>query len=210
MDDLKQIGEDLRVLLEEKNAVREQALKLSREAIRFSANSVRATHRAEWEESERLLGEARCRVRQCRELLANHQDIYFAGYTQDAQKEYAEAELTMAIVRGLPVKSHADLGVEAAPYLNALGEAIGETRRHTLDIIRRGDMKRAEELLGIMDEAYYLLITFDYPDAVPNGLRRTTDMVRGVTERTRSDVTLALRQSELAKVMAEAIEKVQP
>lgn len=207
MDQLKQIAEDIREVLEEKNNVREQALRLSRETIRFCANSIRAVHRADWDESSALLAEARSRVVQCRELLADHQDIYFAGYTQDAQKEYAEAECITAIVRSQPLKSPAELGVEAAPYLNGLGEAIGETRRHILDVLRQGDLERAEQLLDIMDECYYALVTFDYPDAVTNGLRRTTDMVRGVAERTRSDVTVTVRQADLEAMLGKATEE---
>ncbi len=210
MDQLKDIAEKLRQTLEDKNAVREQALKLSREAIRCSANSIRATHRSEWDEAEALLGESRSRVRECQKLLEEHQDIYYAGYTQDAQKEYAEAELAMCIMRGRPIKGADELGVEAAPYLNALGEAIGETRRHVLDVMRKGDLARAEGLLEIMDEAYYTLVTFDYPDAVTNGLRRTTDMVRGVLERTRSDLTVSMQQRELEKTIAEAVSQLRP
>ncbi len=208
MERLNQIADDIRAVLEAKNNVREQALKLSRESIRFSANSIRATHRREWEEAEALLDESRSRVMQCKDLLHDHKDIYYAGYTQDAQKEYTEAESILAIVRGLPLKDAKELGVEEAPWLNGLGEAIGETRRHVLDVLRQGDLKRAEELLDIMDECYYILVTFDYPDAVTNGLRRTTDMVRGVTERTRSDLTVTMQQAELEKSISEAIEKI--
>lgn len=208
VDRLKEIAETLRAVLEEKNRVREDALRLSREAIRHSANSIRAIHRSEWDEAETLIGEARSRVVAVRELLREHQDIYFAGYTQDAQKEYAESELTMAIVRGRPLKNPEDLGVEAAPYLNALGEAVGETRRHILDVMRKGDLARAEEILDVMDDVYFALVTFDYPDAITNGLRRTTDMVRAVLERTRSDLTISMQQAELEKSIASAIERI--
>ena len=147
-------------------------------------------------------------LNQLRTLLKGHPDIYFAGYTQDAQKEYAESELTMAIVRGRELKTPEDLGVEPAPFLNALGEAIGETRRHILDVMRKGDLARAEEILDIMDDVYFALVTFDYPDAITNGLRRTTDMVRGVLERTRSDLTITMRQADLEKSIASAVERI--
>ena len=208
MDRLQEISDKIRLALDGKNEVRELALKLSRESIRFSANSIRAAHRREWEEAESLLSESRTRVHKAKAILTEHQDIYFAGYTQDAQKEYAEAELMQCIVRGLPLKDPDELGIEPAPYLNALGEAIGETRRHVLDLMRGGELARAEGLLGAMDDAYYALVTFDYPDAVTNGLRRTTDMVRGVTERTRSDLTVSMQQSVLEKAIAEAVSKL--
>ena len=208
MNDLKTISDNIRGILDEKNRAREEALRLSREAIRHSANSIRAIHRSQWDEAESLMAEARSRVQAVKELLKGHPDIYFAGYTQDAQKEYAESELTMAIVRGRELKTPEDLGVEPAPFLNALGEAIGETRRHILDVMRKGDLARAEEILDIMDDVYFALVTFDYPDAITNGLRRTTDMVRGVLERTRSDLTITMRQSELEKSIASAVERI--
>ena len=208
MNDLKTISDNIRGILDEKNRAREEALRLSREAIRHSANSIRAIHRSQWDEAESLMAEARSRVQAVKELLKGHPDIYFAGYTQDAQKEYAESELTMAIVRGRELKTLEDLGVEPAPFLNALGEAIGETRRHILDVMRKGDLARAEEILDIMDDVYFALVTFDYPDAITNGLRRTTDMVRGVLERTRSDLTITMRQADLEKSIASAVERI--
>ncbi len=208
MNDLKTISDNIRGLLDEKNRAREEALRLSREAIRHSANSIRAIHRSQWDEAESLMAEARTRVKAVKDLLKGHPDIYFAGYTQDAQKEYAESELTMAIVCGCELKTPEELGIEPAPFLNALGEAVGETRRHILDVMRKGDLTRAEEILDIMDDVYYALVTFDYPDAITNGLRRTTDMVRGVLERTRSDLTITMRQAELEKTITSAVERI--
>ena len=208
MNDLKTISDNIRGILDEKNRAREEARRLSREASRHAANAIRAIHRCQWDEAESLMAEARSRVQAVKELLKGHPDIYFAGYTQDAQKEYAESELTMAIVRGRELKTPEDLGVEPAPFLNALGEAIGETRRHILDVMRKGDLARAEEILDIMDDVYFALVTFDYPDAITNGLRRTTDMVRGVLERTRSDLTITMRQADLEKSIASAVERI--
>jgi translin len=97
--------------------------------------------------------------------------------------------------------------VEVAPYLNGLAEAVSECRRDVLDLLRAGNMDRAEELMKVMDDGYYMLVTFDYPDAITGGLRRTMDMVRAVLERTRGDLTVTIRQSELEKAMNRAVEK---
>ena len=78
-----------------------------------------------------------------------------------------------------------------------MGEAVGELRRFILDSIRREDISCGEELLEAMDDIYNILVTMDFPDAITAGLRRTTDMVRGVLERTRSDLTLVMRQNKL-------------
>jgi len=208
LENLKKIAEDIRAELDAKNAAREQALTLSREIIRLSANSIRAVHRDEFDDARELMDQARAKVIESKKLLQNQLDIYYTGYVLDAQKEYAESELTMAIVRNMPLPSHQELGVECAPYLNGLGEAIGECRRRVLDIIRLGEFERGEQILQVMDDVYYLLVTFDYPDAVTGGLRRTTDMVRGVLERTRGDLTVTISQKELEDSIKDAVKKL--
>lgn len=174
----------------------------------MSANAIRAIHREEFAEARELMAQARDKVNETTQVLAGQLDIYYAGYVQDAQKEYAESELTYALVQDLPLPSHQELGVECASYLNGLGEAIGECRRHVLDLMRQGRIERAEELLQIMDEVFYVLVTFDYPEAVTAGLRRTTDMVRGVLERTRGDLTIIIRQQELEETIESAMSRL--
>lgn len=208
MDKINTIADEIRAILDDTNQVREDAIRLSRETIRLSANSIRASHRESFDEACELKALARAKVEETRELLASKLEIYYTGYVQDAQKEYAESELTYAIVRELPLPRFSDLGVEAPAYLNGLAEAIGESRRHVLDVMRRGDLQRAERILSIMDEVYYILITFDYPDAVTQGLRRQTDMVRGVLERTRADITLLQQQRKLENAIEGAIERL--
>lgn len=202
------IVEELRSVLDQTNQVREDALKLSRETIRLSANSIRASHREDFDEARDLKAQARKKVEETRGILKDKLEIYYTGYVQDAQKEYAESELTHAIVREMQFPKFNELGVEPAAYLNGLAEAIGESRRHVLDVMRHGDLDRAERILGIMDDVYYALITFDYPDAVTQGLRRQTDMVRGVLERTRADITLLLQQRKLETALETAIDRI--
>lgn len=189
-----------------KNGAREESLALSREALRSSANAIRAVHRGEFVRAQELLTSAGDGLQKAATALANHPDVLYAGYVQDAQKEYAEAVATYAIVRDEPLSTPEDLSVSWQAYLNGLGEAAGELRRYILDELRRGSVRRGEELLQAMDEIYELLVTIDYPDAMTGGLRRTTDMVRGVLERTRGDLTMALRQQELSQRLAD-IEK---
>ena len=208
MDNIKSIAEDIRVLLDETNQAREDALRISREVIRLSANSIRASHREDFDEACELKSQARKKIEETKEFLKNKHEIYYTGYVQDAQKEYAESELTYAIVREFQFPTHVELGVESPAYLNGLAEAIGESRRHVLDVLRHGDLERGERILNIMDEVYYVLITFDYPDAVTQGLRRQTDMVRGVLERTRADITLLLQQKKLEIAIENAMDRL--
>ncbi|HET6453415.1 MAG TPA: haloacid dehalogenase [Armatimonadota bacterium] len=206
MENLPKVADEIRAELDAKNAARDKALVTSREAIRYCANSIRAIHRNEFDQAQELLKEARDRVRETAEELKEYLDIYYAGYVQDAQKEYTEAETMYAFIRNQPIPSHQELGVEAAPYLNGLGEAVSECRRSVLDIMRKGNLDRAESLLRIMDDVYYVLIGFDYPDAITGGLRRTMDQTRAVLERTRGDLTVTLRQQELEKALNQAVE----
>lgn len=180
-----------------KMTARESALSASRRSIRSSANAIRAIHRGEWETAHDLMERSRESLEQAREATGAYPDLFFAGYVQDAQKEYAEARITEVVVRGGDLPTPQDLGVEDAPYLNGLAEAIGELRRSILDLLRQGEVARGEELLSAMDDLYSLLVTIDYPDAITGNLRRSTDVARSIMERTRGDLSLTLVQKGL-------------
>ncbi len=183
------------------NAARDQALAEGRQIVRLSANAVRAVHRGDFADAATLLDEARDRLERLTSALATYPNLYWAGYVQDAMKEYAEARVTLAAVRAEPLPSPDALGVEDAAYLNALAEAASELRRDVLDALRAGDSTRAERLLAVMDEIYATLVTIDFPDAITSGLRRTTDALRAVLERTRGDVTLTQTQQRLERAL---------
>jgi len=200
---LEAIGERIRAELAAKYGAREKALPLAREVIRFSANGIRAIHREEFELARELLEKAREALAKASAALSEHADIFYAGFIFDAQKEYAEGRATLALVAGERLPSPEDLGVGNAAYLNGLGEAVGELRRHLLDQVRLGEMDRGESLLMRMDDIYTLLVTMDFPDAMTGGLRRTTDVVRGILEKTRGDLTVTLRQSRLERSLAD-------
>jgi translin len=189
--------ETIRAQLDATNQAREAAISTSRSLTRQCANAIRATHRHEWDQAQTLLAEAETSARALRERLADHPHLLFAGYTQDALKEYAEARLVYAMIHADNLPTAEEIAVEPAAYLNGMAEAASELRRYILDGLRSGDVQTGERLLAIMDDVYSLLITVDYPDAVTGGLRRTTDALRGVLERTRGDLTTAVRQEQL-------------
>ncbi len=203
-DTINDIGERILSRLEATNAARERALAETRQIVRMSANAIRAVHRDDFDEAARLVEQARAMQDALVAELREHPNIYWSGYVQDAQKEYAEANIVLGIISGRGVPSPEDLSVENAVYLNGLGEAAGELRRYVLDALRRSQPARAEELLIAMDDIYGLLVTVDYPDAITGGLRRTTDMVRGVLERTRGDLTVALQNRSLLEALERA------
>jgi translin len=197
MENLEAIANRIRLNWSAKNAARDTALERSRTLIRHCANAIRAAHREEQDAAAVHMQAAREIVDAIRSDLTPYPDLYYAGYTQDACKEFAEASIVCALLAGESLPEPEVIGVEYAAYLNGLGEAAGELRRRCLDIIRHDHSDEAESLLETMDDIYSLLVTLDYPDALTGGLRRTTDMVRGVTERTRGDVTISLRQYQL-------------
>lgn len=196
-ENLESFADELRQTFSAKDSAREKALPLCRQAIRYCARAIRSVHRQEFKPAEELLQSARKQLVEAKEALAEHSDLSHTAFLRDAQKEFAEGTITLALVAGKPLPAPDELDVDPAAYLNGMGEAVGELRRYLLDSMRKGDLSRGEELLGAMDDIYSTLVTMDFPDAITGGLRHTTDMVRGVLERTRSDLTLGIRQKEL-------------
>jgi translin len=205
---LEMIIDELRAELHISNQAREAALAASRTLTRQCANAIRAMHRRAFGEGERLLAEASATAADLRHQVQDFPDLLSAGYTQDSLKEYAEASLVSAFLQNLPPPDAATLGVAPAAYLNGLAEAASELRRFILDTLRHERAASVEPLLAIMDEVYSLLVTIDYPDALTGGLRRTTDGLRAVLERTRGDLTAAARQDQLSAALTVFEQKI--
>ncbi|MCA9860809.1 MAG: haloacid dehalogenase [Thermomicrobiales bacterium] len=201
---LDSIGADILVRLDAQNQLRDRALNEGRQVVRMSANSVRATHRHEFAEAGRLLTEARSLLTTLLHDLDGHPGIRWAGYVQDSMKEFAEASITLALVTGAPLPNPAALQVDDPPYLNGLAESASELRRQILDAVRTDDFERGERLLARMDEIYAFLVTVDYPDGLTGGLRRTTDALRAVLERTRGDLTITGAQRRLLAALGQS------
>jgi translin len=202
--DLSDLSAAVRAVLDDKYRARETALSNCRRIIRLSANSIRATHRGETGRASELVEEAGGLLAETEDALADHHDILHAGFVHDAAKEYSEARLTAALAAGEPLPLPADLGVSAAPYLNGLGEAVGEMRRRMLDLLRAADLEAAERTLTAMDRIHELLADLDYPDGMTGGLRRTTDVARSLIERSRSDLTTTVIQERLRRDLADS------
>lgn len=197
MENLEFIAERIRQSFDARTAARDSALSQARTLTRYCSNTIRAVHRGERSIAQDNLSEARQLAESLRENLDEYPDLYYAGYTQDALKEYAEANIVNALVRNETLPTPEELNLEYATYLKGLAEVAGELRRRCLDILRDGHSDEAEKLLSYMDEIYATLVTMDYPDAITGGLRRLTDIVRSINERTRGDITMSLRQQKL-------------
>lgn len=184
-------------IFEGMHKARETALKTSREIIQTASKCIKHIHRRQFEEAEKLLAKARELSTGARAASADHPEILYAGYIQDAEKEVVEAAAVLAIVRGEDLPTHEQLNVSPVSYLNGMGEAASECRRFVLDEMRSGSLAQAERILELMEAVYEELIGFDYPDGLTGGLRRTCDALRAVIERTRSDLTMTTVQREL-------------
>ena len=200
---LSEIGTAVIDELTERNRDREQALSVSREVIRFSANAIRAVHRGEFDDARELISQGAARLQNAEHIRMSSPQIFNAGFMNDARKEFTEANVTLAVISGTDIPNIGDLGVDAAAYINGMAEVIGELRRYILDALRRDAVDGCQEFMDIMDEMYGVLVTIDFPEGVTSGLRRNTDAMRGVLERTRGDLTMALRQHSLEARLAE-------
>lgn len=195
--DLDRLESAVRAELDAKFAARELALKNCRKIIQSASKAIRALHRGDLAAADELIAGGRALIDEAEAPLEEHRDIYHAGFFYDAVKEYAEAELTRALVLHQPLPLPSDLGLHAVPYLKGLGEAVGELRRRLLDQLRKGNLAEAEESFGDMEIIHDLLAALDYPDGMTSGLRRTTDVARSLIERSRADLTTTIVQERL-------------
>jgi len=199
MSTFDELSKSMLASFDSKDRAREDAYRLSRETIRNCSSSIRSVHRGDLAGAERYMSEAASGLKKIQEALQDHQDVRYAGFVDGAEQEYAEARSVYSIVSRHQILTPEEIGVELVNYLGGLGDTTGELRRHILDLIRGGRATEGEYFLGVMEEIYYLLMRFDYPDAITRGLRRKSDLARSMLERTRGDLTNAL---ELAKMEA--------
>lgn len=201
MNELDDTAEAIRRHMEQVDGARDLAYKRSRSLIALCARSIRAIHREEWAAAEALLAEARTATDDLVSGVRGYPELYFAGYTQDAVKEFVEGNLVYAMVRNRPLPPPEALGAEPNTWLNGLAEAASELRRRILDLLRHGRTEEAERLLDAMDHIYSTLVTFDFADQITGGLRRRTDALRAVFERTNGDVANSIRSNRLEEAL---------
>ncbi|PKK85372.1 MAG: RNA-binding protein [Thermoplasmata archaeon HGW-Thermoplasmata-1] len=196
MDNLDAIATGIAKHLDEKDALREQALTITREMVRDSGEAIRNIHKGLCDEAAGRLENLIRSARHVTELLKDHGDLYHAGFTETAFQELVEMACVLAILKGEPLPEPQELCVTPTSYLLGLGDVIGELRRQALDALRKGDLEQADEDLQKMEAIYDCLIKFDYPSAmVP--IRRKQDIARGLIEKTRGEVAVAAGNKKL-------------
>jgi translin len=206
-EQLAVVGPSLREELAGAHQAREVSLRACRDTIRQCSLAIRAVHRVLPDQVREHAAAAEASLRIAQQALEPFPRLGAAGFLHDAEKEYAEARLTAALVAGSPLPDYRALGVAIPAWLNGLAEAASELRRHLLDRIRDGDLAGGSALLDAMGDCYDVLVTVDFPDAITGGLRRATDALRAVLERSRSDVTTTTLQVQLQRAI-EGMSKV--
>lgn len=205
---LENIISKIREVLDEKDQVRENALKITRETVRLSAEAIRAIHRGELENAKNMIKDVKKKLEDLATELRGHPDIYFSGYVYSAYQEYVEAAVLLSILEGSKIPSPEDLNVPYVPYLLGLGDVVGELRRQILDAIRKDQLDQGEFFLGIIEEIYEALSTLGYPNAIVPGLRHKCDVARNILEKTRGDLTNAIHRNRLLKGIQSLMKKL--
>ncbi|MCK4949194.1 MAG: translin family protein [Thermoplasmata archaeon] len=205
MKNLEKIIEGMEARLDEKDAVRELALKSSRTIARLAGEAVRRIHRGE--DMIDLLREVRDRNGELSSALRDHLDIYYAGYIENAHQELAEVSILHSIVEEKPLPTPTDLEVTDKAYLMGLGDVVGELRRITLDALKRGDADAANEHLQQMEEIFTVLMRFDFPSALL-AIKRKQDIARRLLEKTRGEVAVASYGKSLEEKMDNLLDKL--
>jgi len=188
---LTDISTKIQIEFEHKDSVREQTLRLCRETIRACSTAIKSIHRGDYDAGKKLLTIAGDSISRISIITKEHQDIYHSGYVTSAQQEYTEAAVILDFLENGTMPDPDTLGVEYGAYLCGLADAVGEIRRYVLDSLRLDRKCDFEKMLSTMDSIYMTLMSFDYPDAITNGLRRKTDVARALVEKTRGDLTIA-------------------
>lgn len=194
MKNLPDIIGEIEARLDEKDEVRELALKSSRAIARLSSQAIHGLHKGE--DSEGPLRDAREEAMKLKSVLEDHPELYHAGFVENALQELAEAAIVHAIAKARPLPSPREAGATDASYLLGLGDVVGELRRFALEALRRGDVAGAADHLKTMEDIFDALVRFDYPSALV-ALKRKQDVARSLIEKTRGEIAVATRGKAL-------------
>lgn len=184
---LEDIRKKIWEFLEEEDKAREKALKNLREILRKSSLSIKKIHQDNLKESKRLIKDCIKKLKKVKENLKKYPEIYYQGFLHQVEKELIEGEITLSIIEKKEIPEPKDF--DPISYLHGISESLGEIRRYILDKMRKGSSENLEDYLKIMDEIYFFLLTFDFPDAITRSLRKQIDYARGIIEKTRGEIT---------------------
>ncbi len=187
---MENIIQEIKNVLDEKDELREEALRMTRKIIRLCGECIRAIHQEDSNLAAEKLGEARRLVKGLGRMLEGHPDLYYAGYVRNAHQEYVEALLFHNYVNGEEFPSPQEIGIAESQYLLGLGDLIGELRRYFLETLVKGDLEKAEKVCRSIKELYDEFSVFEYPKSLVN-IRHKQDNARYILERTLEDLIRA-------------------
>ncbi len=204
MENLQEIADHIEKNLDDKDMIREVALKSCRAITRLSTSLIQKMHCGE--DVSELLNDARDEASRLRSLLQDHTDLFHSGFVSNALQELCEAAIILSIINEEGLPEPKDLNATDTAYLLGMGDAIGELRRFALDALRGGDIENASEYLEKMERFYEVLIRFNYPNALVS-IRRRQDVARGLIEKTRGEIAVAVRGKVLENKLEELKKK---
>jgi len=173
-------------LLSVKDGVREEVIRVVRELIRFCGEAIRLVHLGLYEEASSSLEYARGLVEKLNGLLSDHPDLYYSGLVYNGLSEYVEARITYSLIVEKKMPRYNELNVPYIPFLQGLGDVIGELRRHVLNLLNKGAIDEASTYLEVMERIYMWLKKLNYPDPLTPGLRHKVDVARRLVEDTKT------------------------
>jgi translin len=177
--------EEIAATLSEKDRVREEVIKLSRDITRLSSRVVSNVHRGDFEEAKQGLLMLRTHVQRLMDLVKPHEDLKYSGLTYGSLSEYVEASLFYSVVVEQRLLSIRELGVPVIPFLQGLGDLVGELRRLVVKLLDQTRVDEAEKYLKIMETIYEGLRELNYPEPLIPGVRHKVDVASRLVEDTR-------------------------
>jgi len=190
MKNLDKIVNKIEKSIDDKDKIREQALRITREIIIGCRKSIQSIHQNLMKDAKNGIKKASAKLQELYEITKNHPELYHAGFVENAAQELVEASCLYNIINGEDLPDPDDLQTTYSSYLLGLCDLVGELRRSALDSIRNNKSKEADDFLSMMQNIYDVIIRFDYPSAlIP--IRKKQDMIRNLIEKTRGEIAIA-------------------
>lgn len=204
----KAIDEALKEL-KERDTIREEIIRRNRDADRLIRRSIMLIHLGRIKEAESLLKKAKDILEDLRYKARNFPDLIYGGILNMSFQEYVEALALLLILREGRIPAYREANVPVAPYLSGLADTIGELRRKIVDLIREGQLRKAELLFNAMESLYLILREVSYPEALVPGLRRKCDTARHLIELTRAGLVEAKLKLELLEGLKKVLKGIE-